>query len=306
MVSSHIKSLFLVSLMLGTVGGTPTSAQTPTASGIRVLGQELLTARDVAQRKKAAQGLGRASLPMSVALLRQARSTERNVQVRLEIVRALRMIAFQRFPGYRDALRGIGEAADDALEKDDLVRLRATEALWEAGKKDLLDPVPFMERQFSDRSARLRMSAVQMLRKHGSVEAADALGRAVINTNLTETVRLAAIDALGAVPLSEGGSVGRSVVASNIFSTGLIGVAPVPSARALDRRHERQIAYLSVLVRDPDSSPTLVLRAVKSMGRVKDKSSIPVLVELIGSHSHDGVRMQATRVLSHVMARQYE
>ena len=304
MVSSRIKIIILASLYLANT--VPSMAQTPTTSGIRLLGQKLETARDVTERKRAAQGLGRASTPMSVALLRRARTGERNVQVRLEIVRALRTIAFQRYSGYRDALRGIAEAADDDFERDELVRLRATEALWEAGKKDLLNPVPFMEGQFTDRSERLRMSAVQMLRKHSSVEAADALGRAVINPNLTETVRLAAIDALGAVPLSEGGPVGRAIVASNIASVGLIGVAPVPSVRGLDRRHERQITYLATLVRDPNASPTLVLRAVKSMGRVKDRSSIPVLTELITSHPHDGVRKQAIRVLSHVMARQYE
>ena len=81
-------------------------------------------------------------------------------------------------------------AADDANERDELVRLRATEALWEAGKKDLLDPVPLLERQFTDRSERLRLSAVRMLRKFGSPGAADALGRALLDKSLTETVRL--------------------------------------------------------------------------------------------------------------------
>ncbi len=305
MVSSYMK-IMIIGGLLATLLHSPAAPQSPTVAGIRLLGSELQTARDVSARKKAAEGLGRASTPLSVALLRRARTAERDVQVRLEIVRALRRIAFQRYSGYRDALRGIAEAADDTQESDALVRLRATEALWEAGKKDLLDPVPFMEGQFTDRSARLRMSAVQMLRKHGSVEAADALGRAVINAALSETIRLAAIDALGAVALTEGGPVGRRVVAANVSSTERIGLAPLTTPRAVDRRHERQIAYLTVLVRDPDASSTLVLRAVKSMGRIKDKSSIPVLVELVESHPHDGVRKQATLVLSHVMARQYE
>lgn len=307
MVSSHTKSITLrLLLVLLSLQCVPLAAQSPVSVGIRQLGNELVNARDPAARRKAAQGLGRASTQLSVTLLRRARGGERDVQVRLEIVRALRTIAFQRYPGYRDALRGIAEAADDDLESDELVRLRATQALWEAGKKDLLNPVPFMERQFTDRSQRLRLSAVQMLRKHGSVEAADALGRAVVNTALSESVRLASIDALGAVALSEGGPVGRQIVETNITSTGRIGVAPVPSPRGLDRRHERQIAYLATVVRDPSSSSSLVLRAVKSMGRVKDRSSIPVLIELIESHSHDGVRKQATRVLSHVLAVQYE
>ena len=116
MVSNRIKIIILASLYLANT--VPSMAQTPTASGIRLLGQKLETARDVTERKRAAQGLGRASTPMSVALLRRARTGERNVQVRLEIVRALRTIAFQRYSGYRDALRGIAEAADDDFERD--------------------------------------------------------------------------------------------------------------------------------------------------------------------------------------------
>ena len=49
-----------------------------------------------------------------------------------------------------------------------------------------------------------------------------------------------------------------------------------------------------------------MLRAVKSMGQVKHKSSIPVLNELITTHPNSAIRKQATRVLSHVLARQYE
>ena len=138
MVSSYMKTMIIGGL-LATVLHSPAAPQSPTVAGIRLLGSELQTARDVSARKKAAEGLGRASTPLSVALLRRARTAERDVQVRLEIVRALRRIAFQRYSGYRDALRGIAEAADDNQESDALVRLRATEALWEAGKKDLLD-----------------------------------------------------------------------------------------------------------------------------------------------------------------------
>lgn len=87
--------------------------------------------------------------------------TERSVEVRLEVVRALRTISFQRYPGYRDALIALGNAADDDNERGELVRLQATEALWEAGKKDLLDPVPLLERQFTDRSAAPRRSCWQ-------------------------------------------------------------------------------------------------------------------------------------------------
>ena len=101
-------------------------------------------------------------------LLQNALATESNVSIRLEIVRSLRHIVFQRFPGYPQALRAVGRAADDQFEKDQLVRLRASEALWEAAKKDLLNPVPFLDRNLQDPSQRLRLSAVQMLRKLGA------------------------------------------------------------------------------------------------------------------------------------------
>jgi len=292
-----------LSLLLGMVLVTAAWAQD---TGVRRLGDELLTAKDVSVRRKAAQGLGRASTNQSVRILNQAMPTESSIQVRLEIVRALRTISFQRYPGYRNALVALGSAADDDNEQNELVRLRATEALWEAGKKDLLDPVPLLERQLTDRSERLRLSAVLMLRKNGSPEAAEALGRALLDKSLTETVRLASIDALGAVSLSAPGASGRPVIEANIAVASHLGIPPLPSLRALELRHERQIAYLAALVRDPDSSDTLVLKAVKSMGRVKDHASIPSLRQLIETHPSLAVRKQATSVLSHVLARQYE
>lgn len=276
------------------------------APGVRQLGDQLLNSREVSIRRKAAEGLGRASTELSVRVLSSALPDERSIEVRLAIVRALRAIAFQRYPGYRQALVALGRAADDANERDELVRLRATEALWEAGKKDLLDPVPLLERQLTDRSERVRLGAVLMLRKHGSPEAAEALGRALLNKQLSETVRLAAIDALGAVALAAPGPAGRAVVEANIAVTDKLGMAPLPSQRTLELRHERQIAYLAALARDPDSSNTLVLKAVKSMGRVKDHAAIGPLQQLVASHPSLAVRKQATRVLSHVLARQYE
>jgi HEAT repeat protein len=226
--------------------------------------------------------------------------------VRLEILRALRTIAFQRYPGYRDALAGIADAADDGVETDELVRLRATEALWEAGKRDLLDPVPILYRQLGDESQRMRLSAVEMLRKLGTPEAAEVLGRTAIDVGQTETIRLAAIEAIGAVALTEGGPVGRQVHLANLSRSRVLQTPPLHTARPLERRHQRQIAYLAAVVRDQASSPTLALRAVKSMGQVKDRSSIPILREILETHPHDGIRKQATRVLSHVLARQYE
>lgn len=282
---------------------SPTRAQD---QGVRGLAAELLNAKETSTRRKAAQGLGRVGTGFSIRVLSQAMGSERRTEIRLEVVRALRTIAFQRNPGYREALRALGRAADDALEQDDLVRLRATEALWEAGRKDLLDPVPFMESQLQDRSQRIRMAAVFMLRKNGSPAAAEALGRAVINTSLSQTVRLAAIDALGAVALSAQGIVGRQVATTNIATTNRTGVPPLHSPRALELRHERQIAYLAAVVRDPSTAETLTLKAVKSMGRIKDHAAIPVLQELIETHRSLAVRKQATGVLSHVLARQYE
>ena len=156
------------------------------SQGISQLGNELLNSREVAVRRKAAQGLGRASTNLSVELLTRALTGERSIDIRIVIVRVLRTISFQRYPGYSRALIAPGSASDDDTERDELVRLRATEALWEAGKKDLLDPVPLLERKLTDRSQRLRLSAVSMLRKHGSPAAAEALGRAILNKSLTE------------------------------------------------------------------------------------------------------------------------
>lgn len=274
--------------------------------GIQRLGTELLTAKDRAVRRKAAEGLGRAGSDQAVALLDRGLAADASVEVRLEIVRALREIAFQRNPGFRRALTALSGATEDAAQRDELVRLRATEALWEAGKKDLLDPVPTLERRLTDPSQRLRLAAVLMLRKHGSPEAAEALGRAVVDTGLSETIRLAAIDALGAVAQSAPGIVGREVAAANIAASGHTGQTPFPSAGALELRHERQVAYLAAVAGDPTSSETLVLSAVKSIGRVKDASSVPILRQLIETHRSPAVRKQATRVLSHVLARQYE
>ena len=142
--------------------------------------------------------------------------------------------------------------------------------------------------------------------KWGTPEAAEVLGTTALDKGQSETVRLAAISALGAVALSEGGPVGRSVDGTNIAVAAQFPIPPLVSNRTLERRHQRQILYLSTVARDQESSPTLVLRAVKSMGQVKDHSSVPVLRELLATHPHAGVRKQATRVLSHVLARQYE
>ena len=273
---------------------------------VQRLGDELLNSRDVGIRRKAAEGLGRTSGPQAVRLLTTARRAETKVSVRLAILRALRAIAFQRYPGFRDALRAIGEAANDDFEADELVRRRATEARWEAGERDLLDPVPLLDRQLSDRSARLRLAAVKMLRKHGQPPAVAVLGRAAQDKTLSETVRLEAVEALGAIALSEGGVVGRRIAEANIATTKLLGLPPVVSPASVDSRHERQIRLLAAVVEDPDNSLALVLRAVKSIGQVKDKSAIPVLRQIVLTYPHDGIRKQAASALSHVMARQYE
>ena len=117
---------------------------------------------------------------------------------------------------------------------------------------------------------------------------------------------MCSLDALVAVALSAPGVAGRKVVEANIAVAGHLGISPLLSQRVLELRHERQIAYLSALVGDPDSSDTLVLRAVKSMGRVKDHASIPSLRQLIETHPSTAVRRQAVSVLSHVLALQFE
>lgn len=299
LASTDIRMRYLVLLLF-----LPTFvlAQNP---DIDRLGQEL-NSPQVGVRRQAVIALGRTSFPQSVRLLQNALSTERDVSIRLEIVRGLRHIVFQRFPGYPQALQALGRAADDDLEKDQLVRLRASEALWEAAKKGLLDPVPFLNRNLQDQSQRLRLSAVQMLRKLGTPATIDPLGRAALDTKQSEAIRLKAIEAIGAISLSDPGAVGRQIAANNRRTTQLLGQPPLIDQSSIERRHFRQIFYLSSVVRSSDNSPTLMLKAVKSMGQVKDKSAIAALQEIINNHSNTAVRKQATRVLSHVLAQQYE
>jgi len=272
---------------------------------IKRLGQEL-NSPQVSIRRQAAIALGRASYPQSVRLLQNALTTERNISIRLEIVGGLRHIVFQRFPGYPQALRALGQAADDQSEKDQLVRLRASEALWEAAKKDLLNPIPFLNRNLQDQSQRLRLSAVQMLRKLGTPATIDPLGRAALDQSQSEIIRLKAIAAIGAISLSDPGALGRQIATANRRTAQLLGQPPLVDQGSVERRHFRQIFYLSSIVRDANNSPTLMLRAVKSMGQVKDKSAIAALQEIINTHPNEAVHKQATRVLSHVLARQYE
>ncbi len=277
-------------------------AQNPNISRLA----EELQSSNISIRRQAAIALGRASFPQSVNLLRAALRTELDVSIRLEIVRALRHIVFQRFPGYPEALRALGDASDDSIEKNELVRLRASEALWESAKKNLLNPIPFLQRNLSDESQRLRLSAVQMLRKLGTPQTIDPLGRAATDKDQSETIRLQAIEAIGAIALSDPGPVGRAIAENNRRTTQLLNQPPLIDQGSLERRHEQQIRYLSTVVRDPANSSTLMLQAVKSIGQVKDKSAIAVLQEIINTHSNQAVRKQATRALSHVLARQYE
>ena len=272
---------------------------------IQRLAQELQS-QEQGIRIQAARSLGLASQAQSVLLLRQALPGERSTTVRLEMVRALRNIAFLRYPGYPEALRVLQEQSSDAVEVDELVRLRATEALWEAGKKDLLDPVPFLRRNLGDRSQRLRLAAVEMLRKLGTPSTIDALGQAALDQVQPETVRLKAIEALGAAAQVDLGPVGRQVQEDNIEMARRLGTQPLEPANALDTRHQLQIRYLSALLRDRRASSSLALRAVKSIGQVKDRSAVPILREVIANHPDEAVRLQAAEVLSHVLARQYE
>ena len=173
-------------------------------------------------RRKAAIGLARVGTTQSVLLLRNAFETEVSIAIRLEIVKAMRNIAFLRYPGYREALVALGEASSDAVEPEAQIRLRATQALWEAGERDLLNPVPFLERTLQDESQRLRITAVNMLRKLGTPETIDPLAGAALDKAQPEAIRLKAIDALGAVSLRRrsDGARDRSVKPECSQSTG--------------------------------------------------------------------------------------
>ena len=291
----------LLAAMLG-VWATQVQAQDP---HIQRLAQELHS-KEPGIRVQAARALGRASQAQSVLLLRQALPGEPSAAVRLEMVRALRDITFLRYPGYPEALRALEAQSSDAVEVDEGVRLKATEALWEAAKKDLLDPVPFLRRNLGDRSPRLRLAAVVMLRKLGTPATVDALGQAALDNTQPETIRLKAIEALGAVAQDDLGPVGRQVQQANIEMARRFAGEPLVPTSSLAQRHQLQIRYLSALLREPQASSSLALRAVRSVGQVKDRSAVPVLREVIASHPDEAVRLQATKVLSHVLARQYE
>ena len=274
-------------------------------SGIDLLARQLRSP-DAGIRRQAAIGLGRASFPQSVRLLDEALGREPNASIRLEIVRALRHICFQRYPGYRQALVALGGAADAGQETDPHVRLRATEALWEAAKKDLVDPLPFLARNLNDPEPRLRLGAVEMLRRWGKPAAVEPLGRAALDKGQAETVRLRCIAALGAIALADGGPAGRAVSRANIAAQSHFGAGPLISPATLEERHAGQVRYLAAVAEDPENSSTLALRAVQSIGRVKDKTALPALRRLAETHANPAVRRQATRVLSHVLARQFE
>ena len=261
---------------------------------------------DISIRRKAVIALGRASYPQSVTLLQVAIRRENSVSIRLEIVKALRHIVFQRFPGYPEAMSALGQAANDDFERDELVRLRASEALWESAKKNLLDPVPFLRRNLEDRSAHIRLSSVQMLRKLGTPQTIDPLGQAALDKAQNSKVRLEAIKAIGAISLSDPGVVGRTIVANNRRTTMLLGHPPLIHSGSTQKRHERQISYLAAIVGDAENSSALMLQAIKSMGQVKDLSAIGALETIIETHSNQSVRKQATRVLSHILAHRYE
>lgn len=265
-----------------------------------------LQSRDPGIRRQAARSLGEVGQAQGVQLLRAALVGEREAPVRLEMVRALRNISFLRYPGYQEALQALQERSSDQVEPDEHVRLRATEALWEAGKKDLLDPVPFLRRNLGDRSQRLRLAAVEMLRKLGTPPTVEVLGQAALDQGQSETIRLKAVEALGAVAQVDLGDAGRRAPEANIEAAGHLGAQPLSPPAVLAPRHQLQIGYLAALLRAPNTSSTLALRAVKSIGQVKDKSAVPVLREVMATHRDQAVRLQAERVLSHVLARQYE
>jgi HEAT repeat protein len=265
-----------------------------------------LDSPDTGIRRQAAIGLGRASSAQSVRLLDSAMGRENDVSIRLELVRALRQIAFQRYPGYRQALLALGRAADANVESDIHVRLKATQALWEAAKKDLLNPLTFLARNLKDPHMRLRLEAVAMLRRWGNPAVVAPLGRAAMDKNQPAEIRLRCIAGLGAVALSEGGPAGRAIHRANIEANSHFGAGPITPISTLEKRHQGQIRYLSAVAEDPDNSHTLALRAVKSIGQVKDKSALPALRRIAENHGSPAVRRQATRVLSHVLARQYE
>jgi hypothetical protein len=274
-------------------------------AGISRLGVQLHSA-DPGLRRQAAVALGRVSLAQSVQLLRRARQEEPNTAIRFEIVRALRNIVFMRYPGYPDAVAALGEACDPRLEADELVRLRALEAMWETAARDLLEPTTYLTRGLADPSQRLRLASVAMLRKYAAPTAVLPLGTAALDHGQPEAVRKAAIAALGAVPLVDPGPAGEATLRANQRVAEALGTQPIADSALLQHRQANQVSYLARLLRDPETEPQLALAAVRALGQVKHRSAIPILEEVARGYRNDAVRKQASRALSHVLARQYE
>ena len=119
-----------------------------------------------------------------------------------------------------------------------------------------------------------------MLRKIGTPQTIDPLGRAALDKEQNSKVRLEAIKAIGAVSLSDPGVVGRTIAANNRRTTMLLGQPPLINSGSTQKRHERQIGYLAAVVGDAENSSTLMLQAIKSR-TVKDQSAIAALKTII-------------------------
>ena len=156
-------------------------------------------------------------------------------------------------PRYPEAMRA-GQGASNAVERDELVRLEQVRRYVPA-KKDLLDPVPFLQRSRS--STRIRLSSVQMLRK---LEPTDnrSTGQTAFDKAQNSKVRKA-IKAIGAVSFRSRS--GRPPFSQQSRTSMLLGQPPYRYG-SMQKRHERQIGYLSA-VGDPENS----LRSLQAVSR---------------------------------------
>jgi HEAT repeat protein len=146
------------------------------------------------------------------------------------------------------------------------VRIRAVEALRQAGT---VSAIPIIQKAFGDKEASVRLRAALMLRKIGHRDGVPVLGRAVL-ADRDESVRAACARYLGSVGVKDPRSVG-----------------------------------LLAKVLTEDKSPAVRMRAVEALGFLQLPQAIPVLQTALADRDA-GVRIRATEVMGHVLAKDFE
>ena len=151
-------------------------------------------------------------------------------------------------------------------DRDPEVRIRAVEALRDAGT---VSAIPIIQKAFGDKQASVRLRAALMLRKIGHRSGVPVLGRALL-ADRDEAVRAACAEYMGTLGVKD----------------------------------PRSVGILSKVLAD-DKSPTVRIRAVEALGFVQMPQAIPALETALMDRDA-GVRIRATEVMGHVLARDFE